>query len=62
MRYLALTEVLDLHRRAIEQTGGPPGLRDLGALEGAIAQPRQTFGGVDLYPSIPAKPAALGFS
>ncbi|MDZ4257200.1 MAG: type II toxin-antitoxin system death-on-curing family toxin [Gemmatimonadales bacterium] len=62
MRYLALTEVLDLHRRAIEQTGGSPGLRDLGTLEAAVAQPRQTFGGVDLYPSLPAKAAALGFS
>jgi death-on-curing protein len=37
-------------------------LRDLGALESAIAQPRQTFGGEDLYPALAGKAAALGFS
>jgi death-on-curing protein len=62
MRYLALTEVLDLHRRVMEQSGGATGLRDLGLLEAAIAQPRQAFGGVDLYPTLAAKAAALGFS
>lgn len=61
-RYLALTEVLDLHRRVMEQSGGATGLRDLGMLESAVAQPRQTFAGVDLYPSLAAKAAALGFS
>lgn len=61
-RYLALTEVLDLHRRVMELSGGATGLRDLGLLEAAIAQPRQTYAGVDLYPSLTAKAAALGFS
>ena len=36
--------------------------RDLGALESAVARPRQTFGGEDLYPGLTAKAAALGFS
>lgn len=62
MRYLALTEVLDLHRRTREQTGGATGLRDLGLLEAAVAQSRQTFGGVDLCPTLSTKVAALGFS
>ena len=62
MRYLALTEVLDLHRRTIEQTGGATGLRDLGMLESAVAQPRQTYGGADLYVTLSAKATALGFS
>ena len=39
-----------------------PGLRDLGLLESSIAQPHQSFGGVDLYPGLNAKAAALGFS
>ncbi len=39
-----------------------PGIRDFGALEYAIAQPKATFGGVDLYPTLPEKAAALGFS
>jgi len=62
MRYLTLAEVLDLHRRIIEQTGGSPRLRDLGALESAIAQPRMTFGGENLYPTLVDKAAALCFS
>lgn len=62
MRYLSLAEVLELHRRVIEQAGGSMGLRDMGALESAVAQPRMTFGGEDLYPSLVGKAAALCFS
>ncbi len=62
MRYLALAEVVELHRRLLEATGGAPGIRDLGALESAIAQPKATFGGVDLYPTLVEKAAALGLS
>jgi death-on-curing protein len=38
------------------------GVRDLGALDSALARPRMTFGGEDLYPTIIEKAAALGFS
>lgn len=62
IRYLTLGEVVVLHRRLIEQSGGSHGLRDLGALESAVAQPRMTFGGDDLYPTLTAKSVALGFS
>ena len=62
MRYLSLGEVLELHRLVVEQAGGAAGLRDLGALESAVAQPRATFGGADLYPTLAAKAAALGYS
>jgi death-on-curing protein len=62
MRYLTLGEVVDLHRAVIETTGGTSGIRDLGALESALAQPRASFGGVDLHASLPAKAAALCFS
>lgn len=61
-RYLTLAEVVDLHRRLLDATGGAPGVRDLGALDSAIAQPKATFGGVDLYPSMAEKAAALCFS
>lgn len=43
------------------QTGGLMGIRDLNALESALAQPRATFGGVDLYPTAVDKASALGF-
>lgn len=62
MRYLSLAEVLLLHRLVMEQSGQQSVLRDLGAVESAVAQPRQTFGGDDLYPGLTAKAAALGFS
>lgn len=61
-RYLALAEVVDLHRRLLDATGGAPGIRDLGAVDSAIAQPKATFDGIDLYPSLADKAAALGFS
>ena len=62
MRYLTITEVLELHRRIIRQSGGSHGVRDMAALESAIAQPQQTFGGEELYPSLAHKAAAIGFS
>ena len=61
-RYLSLAEVLRLHGRIIDETGGSDGLRDLRLLESALAQPRQTFGGADLYPTLAEKAAAAGFS
>ena len=52
MRYLTLSEVLELHRQVIGQSGGALGVLNLSALESVLAQPRMTFGGKDLYPSI----------
>jgi death-on-curing protein len=61
-RYLSLAQVIRLHQRIIEETGGSNGLRDLGLLESAVAQPQQTFGGQDLHPTLAGKATALGFS
>ena len=61
-RYLTLEEVLELHRLTLEQSGGLGGVRDLGGLESALAQPQMAFGGQDLYPTLAEKAAALGFS
>ena len=62
MRYLTLGEVVELHRRVLQAGGGAPGIRDLGALDSAVAQPKATFGGVDLYPTVVEKATALCFS
>lgn len=62
MRSLTLAEVLELHRQVIEQSGGAQGILDLRALDSALAQPRMTFDGEELYPSLVEKAAALGFS
>lgn len=62
MRPLSLSEVIRLHEYVLDQSGGIAGIRDLGALQSAVAQPHMTFGGIDLYQTIQEKAAALCFS
>jgi len=62
MRYLTLAEVFSLHERVLAASGGAAGVRDLRALEAAVAQPKATFDGEDLYPTVIAKGATLCFS
>jgi len=62
IRYLNVNEILEVHSRVMQATGGSLGLLDLGALESATAQPRMTFDDRELYPTLPEKAAALGFS
>jgi death-on-curing protein len=62
MRYLAISEVFELHDRIISSSGGLRGIRDINALESAVNQPRQTFDQKDLYPDIVTKAAAICFS
>src|SRR5262245_15978052 len=62
MRYLTLSEVLDLHQRVLAQSGGAAGVRDQNALDSAVVQPLMAFGGQDLYPTLVEKAAALAFS
>jgi len=57
--YLAVDQILDLHREQLRRYGGLAGVRDRRALEAAAARPAATFGGEDLYPDVPAKAAAL---
>lgn len=60
-RFLTLGEVLEIHRLVVEQAGGAAAVRDLAVLEASVGQPRASWGGVDLYPSIEEKAAALCF-
>jgi len=52
-------EVLYLHDRIIERTGGSHGIRDVGLLESALARPHASFDRKDLYPTTYLKAAAL---
>lgn len=61
-QFLALAEVLTLYERVVAVGGGAFGIRDLGALRSAVAQPHATFDGRDLYPTLAEKAAALSFS
>ncbi len=59
MIYLTPEQVLFIHYRLIEETGGSHGIRDIALLQSAIARPMAAFGGNDLYPDIFTKAAAL---
>ena len=58
---LSKEQILMLHTQLIEQTGGSDGVRDYNLLESALETPFQSFGGDELYPTIQAKAARLGY-
>ena len=59
MIYLSVQQVLFLHDRLIEETGGEHGVHDLGGLESALARPQAAFAGTEFYPDIFTKAAVL---
>jgi death-on-curing protein len=59
MNYLTPAQILFIHFRVIEETGGSHGIRDLPLLESAVSRPMATFDRDDLYPDIFTKAAAL---
>lgn len=59
--YLTSEQVVNLHDEAIAAFGGATGVRDTGALASALAQPAMEAFGVELYPSLTEKAAALLF-
>ena len=61
MRYLTLGEVVALHRALVGASGGAEGLRDFGGLESALAQPKATFDGTDLYSTVVDKASTLAY-
>ena len=48
-----------LHSKMIQETGGSNGIRDEGLLDSALSAPFQSFGGMELYPSMIGKGARL---
>jgi death-on-curing protein len=58
IRHLSLEQVLSLHQRVIGHLS-EAGVRDLAALETAVARPTVTFDAEDLYPTLDGKAAAL---
>lgn len=62
IRYLTVDNVLFIHKKGIDEYGGSHGILDEGRLDASVAQPQMTFGGNELYPTLPQKAAALGFS
>lgn len=61
MIILSRDQILTLHRQLIYQTGGSDGVRDSNLLDSALRNPFQSFGGEELYPTLQAKAARLGY-
>ena len=51
MIWVTAEDVVAIHSRIIQVSGGIDGLRDRAGLEAAIAAPLQSFGGEDLFPT-----------
>ncbi|OGD95553.1 hypothetical protein A3F02_01130 [Candidatus Curtissbacteria bacterium RIFCSPHIGHO2_12_FULL_38_9b] len=58
-KYPTMDEVVAIHFRVTEKTGGSQGVRNWDLLASALGRPQATFGGEDLYPDIFLKAAAL---
>lgn len=54
-------QIMTMHQQLIEQSGGSTGLRDEGLLESALEAPFQSYADEELFPSVQAKAARLGF-
>jgi len=57
--YLSPEQILFIHARLIEETGGERGIRELGLLRSAASRPAAVFDQNELYPDIFLKAAAL---
>ena len=61
MIILTVDEVIKIHGRLIEKTGGLDGLRDRGLLESAIFSISSGFGEIEVYPTVEEKAARIAF-
>jgi death on curing protein len=59
VKYLSPEQVLFIHSRIIDASGGAHGVRDIGLLQSAVARPKATFKGKGLYRDVFFKAAAL---
>ena len=59
MKILSAEQIIRMHSRLIDETGGTDGLRDKALLESALQTPFQSFGGIPMYPTLVQKAARL---
>ena len=62
MILLTVEEILSLHERIIDKTGGSRGIRDMGLLESAVYSTETSFDDIEQYPSVEEKAARLMFA
>ena len=61
MIWIHADDVMAIHSRVIQKSGGMDGLRDRAGLEAALSAPLQSFGGTELFPTELEKIARLGY-
>jgi death-on-curing protein len=61
MKGIDVEDVLNFHRKIIEQTGGSDGIRDIGLIESALNRALATFDSNDLYKDIEDKISVITY-
>ena len=56
---LTTNDIMLLHEKVIDKTGGIRGIRDVGLLEMAVSSPFASFGGEDLYKTVEKKDSSF---
>lgn len=59
MNWITLEELILIHERVIEETGGIHGVINPGGLESALARPFTTLGAQEMFPDLWSKVATL---
>ena len=59
---LTVSEILRLHQKLLDATGGLSGTRDLGLLESAVYSANQVFGEEEDYPTVEQRAARLAYA
>lgn len=62
MILLTVDEIIMLHDKLLNATGGLPGLRDRGLLESAVFGMEASFEGMEQYPTVEEKAARLAYA
>ncbi|HGD4686068.1 TPA: type II toxin-antitoxin system death-on-curing family toxin [Streptococcus agalactiae] len=62
MRILTVEQVIELHSRLIQATGGLDGVRDAGLVESSLSSAFSSYFGIEKYPSIEEKAVRLCYS
>ena len=59
---LTVSEILRLHQKLLDATGGLRGTCDLGLLESAVYSANQVFGEEEAYPTVEQRAARLAYA
>ncbi len=61
MIVLTKEQILKMHEQVLARFGGEKGIREEGLFDSAVMTPFQSYGGVELYPTVEEKAARLGY-